>query len=91
MPDIVQYKGRSYRLLFKGKTKFGFKAKLAFMDGSKEFWVDANLISESTKSTRAPGRGEHHCRNGHDPHPGPCCSGRHGGGYDCGADCCELD
>lgn len=33
----------------------------------------------------------HRCRNGHGPHSGPCCSGRHGAGYDCGADCCELD
>jgi hypothetical protein len=39
------YKGRTYRLLFIGTTKFGQKAKLGFMDGSKEFWVDSNLVT----------------------------------------------
>lgn len=35
--------------------------------------------------------GSHKCKNGHAPHPGPCCTGRHGGGTDCGCDCCDLD
>lgn len=46
----ASYKGRTYRLEFLGKTKFGERAKLAFMDGSKEFWVDASLVSETTGS-----------------------------------------
>lgn len=37
---FAEYKGRTYKCLYSGKTKFGMKAKLAFMDGSKEFWVD---------------------------------------------------
>lgn len=42
------YKGRTYRLLWVGDTKFGRRAKLGFTDGSTEFWVDAKLISESS-------------------------------------------
>ena len=44
----AEYKGRKYRLLWMGKTKYGHRAKLAFMDGSKEFWVDAALVRETT-------------------------------------------
>lgn len=40
------YKGKAYRLLYIGQTKFGRKAKLSFMDGSKEFWVDASQVTE---------------------------------------------
>ncbi len=45
MSKTANYKGRTYQLKFIGKTKFGDKAKLAFMDGSKEFWVDSNLVT----------------------------------------------
>lgn len=45
---LATYKGRTYKLLYLGKTKFGHKAKLGFMDGSKEFWVDSNLVSEKS-------------------------------------------
>jgi len=40
----VQYKGHTYRLLWMGDTKFGQRAHLAFCDGAKDFWVDANLV-----------------------------------------------
>lgn len=43
--QVATYKGRTYKLLYLGKTKFGDKAKLGFMDGSKEFWVDAHLVT----------------------------------------------
>lgn len=92
--QVAEYKGRKYRLLWIGDTKYGRRAHLQFFNGSKDFWVDAALVSITTDSAgnrRAPGRGEHVCRNGHEPHSGPCCTGRHGVGYDCGADCCELD
>ena len=46
----AEYKGRKYRLMWSGKTKYGMRAKLAFMDGSKEFWVDASLVSECESS-----------------------------------------
>lgn len=49
------YKGRTYRLVFIGDTKFGRRAKLAFMDGSKEFWVDASTVSEGGSSSGSRG------------------------------------
>lgn len=42
------YKGHTYRLLFVGDTRFGRRAKLGFVDGSKEFWVDASAVTEHT-------------------------------------------
>lgn len=44
----ASYKGRTYRLEYLGATKFGRRAKLAFLDGSKEFWVDASTVTELT-------------------------------------------
>ena len=41
-------------------------------------------------SSRSSGSG-HKCRNGKAAHDGPCCSGRHSAGTDCGCDCCDLD
>lgn len=43
---IANYNGRSYRLLWVGVTKYGRRAHLSFMDGSKDFWVDASRVSE---------------------------------------------
>lgn len=43
----VTYKHHSYTLLWIGQTKFGKRAHLQFRDGSKDFWVNANLVSES--------------------------------------------
>lgn len=43
---VVEYKGRKYNLLWKGKTKYGPRAKLQFLNGPKEFWVDLSLITE---------------------------------------------
>lgn len=39
------YKGRTYRLLWQGATKYGRRAHLAFLDGSKDFWVDAASVT----------------------------------------------
>ena len=44
----AQYKGRAYRLLYIGPTKFGQRAHLQFLDGSKDFWVDAVMVSTGT-------------------------------------------
>lgn len=41
---IATYNERKYRLLYLGNTKFGQRAQLAFLDGSKEFWVDAEKV-----------------------------------------------
>jgi hypothetical protein len=43
----AEYKGKTYRLVWQGTTKYGPRAKLAFKNGSKEFWVDSNLIKET--------------------------------------------
>ncbi len=41
------YKGRTYICLWSGKTKTGKDmAKLGFMDGSKQFWVDLAAVSD---------------------------------------------
>ena len=42
------YKGKTYRLEFLGETKFGKRAKLSFLDGTKEFWVAAELVRETS-------------------------------------------
>lgn len=49
--QIVSYKGNNYKLVWKGKTKYGERAKLAFLDNSKEFWVDASQIGSSSTSS----------------------------------------
>lgn len=44
------YKGKPYKLLWSGPTKYGKRAKLGFMDGSKEFWVDLSQVRTSNYS-----------------------------------------
>lgn len=46
----VSYKGKTYRLLWTGSTKYGQRSHLQFMDGSKDFWVAASLTSEAVQS-----------------------------------------
>lgn len=41
----ANYKGKTYRVKFIGDTKYGKRANLEFMDGSKNFWVDASLVT----------------------------------------------
>lgn len=55
----VTYKGRPYRLLWQGQTKYGERAHLQFVDGSKDFWVDASLVSGA--SGPRPPRGKYEC------------------------------
>jgi hypothetical protein len=45
---VCEYKGRKYLLVWAGQTKFGQRAKLAFLDGSAEFWVDLSRVSTQT-------------------------------------------
>lgn len=40
------YRGRKYRVLFIGKTQFGQRAHLQYFDGSKDFWVGADAVSD---------------------------------------------
>lgn len=39
------YKGKTYRVLFVGDTKYGRRAHLEFMNGGKDFWVDAGSVT----------------------------------------------
>jgi len=54
MTSIVEYKGKPFTLVWSGQTKFGRRAKLALMDGSSEFWVDAAAVAGG--SGAAPSR-----------------------------------
>ena len=58
MSQVAVYKGRKYALKFIGPTKYGRRAHLAFFDGSRDFWVDANQV-EVQESTRSGSRGRH--------------------------------
>jgi len=57
----AQYKGRVYRLVWRGTTKQGKEAaKLCFLDGSKEFWAKegepVNECKAPARKTRRTGR-----------------------------------
>jgi hypothetical protein len=44
--DTVIYKGRRYGVLFIGNTKYGPRAHLEYLDGTKDFWIDADLVTD---------------------------------------------
>ena len=73
-PVQVQYKGRAYRLLWEGPTKYGERAKLQFMDGSKDFWVDASLICsvQPVAVTSRPTAAHRPASTGHAHRSGRC-------------------
>lgn len=54
--QTATYKGRTYRCLFIGDTKHGRRAHLQFFDGSKDFWVDASLVSASASKSSSSRR-----------------------------------
>lgn len=56
MPQVAVYKGRKYKLKFLGQTKYGKRAQLAFLDGSKTFWVPADSISDIEEKPSASER-----------------------------------
>jgi hypothetical protein len=57
--DLVLYKGVKYKVEFAGKTKFGFRAKLSYLNGTKEFWVNlSDLTPYSTPSKTAEVSGD---------------------------------
>ncbi len=77
MTQTVDYKGHRYNLLWKGATKYGERAKLEFRDGTKQFWVDACLVSEPRQHT---GRGTcEHCGEQCNPKYRTCFECSHGG------------
>lgn len=60
MPEVVSYKGRPYRCLWRGEGKFQNeegvtprRAKLEFMDGSKSFYVDEDKLEPYVQSEAA--------------------------------------
>lgn len=55
--DLVEYKGRPYRVLYSGRTRYGMKAKLQYLDGSKEFWVPLDRVSPSRRPSPSRNRG----------------------------------
>ena len=59
--DVATYKGRKYRLLWIGQTKFGRRAKLGYFDGSKEFWADAAAVSIRTSKQYGRGYSDDRC------------------------------
>ena len=52
------YKGKPYNLLYKGKTKYGERAHLQFLNGTKDFWVDANRLDSFDMDGNNRGRGK---------------------------------
>jgi hypothetical protein len=61
--QVASYKGKKYRLLWIGDTKYGRRAHLGFFSGDKDFWVDASAVTVSENaprrqsSSRGPSRG----------------------------------
>lgn len=54
---IVSYKDKNYRLIWSGKIKSGaLRARLQFLNGSKDFWVDEALIGSKVPTKRAAPR-----------------------------------
>lgn len=52
--EVVRYKGKSYRMVWSGPTKYGERAKLQFLDGSKEFWVDLKQVDRGRSAPPPP-------------------------------------
>ena len=75
----ARYHGQTYRLLFLGPTPFGFKAKLAYRDGTKVFWVNGRLVTEQTGYMDSISD-SHRRRSGR---AGCSCSCQRGGGDAC--------
>ena len=73
-----------------GDTKTERVARVVWSGGG--VWL-ATIGASAPAGRNSPAgrRNGHRCRNGHAPHPGPCCTGRHRGGDDCGCDCCDMD
>lgn len=90
----AEYKGRTYRLEFLGATKFGPRAKLQFLDGSKTFWVDAGLVREGGSAGRSTGSsarvagGACRCRCHREPNAGQPGSILYDGCDRCGCEAC---
>lgn len=80
----AEYKGRKYRLLYSGPTKYGKRAHLQFFDGTKDFWVDAGLVHEVGESSRSNRSGCPECGRNK-----PLIHDLEDGGMKC-RDCCDI-
>ncbi len=47
------YNGNTYTLLYLGNTRYGRRAHLEYRDGSKDFWVNADRVTETTEDPDA--------------------------------------
>ena len=60
MSEKVSYKGRMYRRVWAGQTKYGHRSKLEFLDGSKQFFVGSDMVSVVASSSSSSS--SLHCR-----------------------------
>lgn len=83
---VAEYKGRKYRCLFLGATKYGQRAHLQFFDGSKDFWVDASAVRVLESSAPARSGGSSRGRR-----TGCACGSIEGEYHDYYCDSCRFD
>lgn len=81
--DLVRYKTGKYRVGYAGPTKFGERAKLEFLDGSKSFWTDLSKVSLYVAAKDASTASEYRSKTGGR-------SGGRGGGNRTGGICDEC-
>lgn len=91
----AEYKGRRYHVAWVGETKFGRRAKLQFLDRSKEFWVAATDVRfaptlDMTAPPRHNGTGPRAWNRDYGRSTCWACHGRHDGGTIC-PECGEED
>jgi hypothetical protein len=59
---FAMYHGKKYEVVFQGETKFGYRAKLGYLDGSNEFWPksqeDVEFLGEPAKAGDGDEQGE---------------------------------
>lgn len=81
--EIAVYKGRKYKLVWRGQTKYGERTKLAFFDGSKEFWVSSDLVTVGSSGQSYRRSSRYLCPQCGNPADG----GDGAPGYMCGEPC----
>jgi len=73
--QLASYKGRNYAVKWYGKTKTDKQLhKLAFLDGSKEFWADSSLVGAPLSSPASTGSSSYQGRRNWRPCGYPGCS-----------------
>lgn len=54
-PKTGTYKNRKYKIVWSGQTKYGPRTHLAFFDGSKDFWVATDQVTDIQIARRKDG------------------------------------